>query len=179
MDAPQTAAPARTHFAPSDRAPASVVLKQFRVFVGSHCRSFFDTLPTIVLVLNRQRQAVFANAAAVSFLGRQSVEELLGLRPGEALGCLNAKVGPGGCGTSRHCRNCGAVRAILSAVEGEGCEQDCALLRRELSLIQGLDLHVSAQPLSLDGDEFIVCAITDISSQSRRRSMERLFSTTC
>lgn len=167
--------PARADSPSPDRASESVVLEQYQVFAGSHCRAFFDTLPTLVLVLNGLRQVVFANTAAVTFLGRRNVEELLGLRPGEALCCVNADLGPGGCGTSGHCLNCGVLHALLAALGGDGAERDCTLLRRERSVLQGLDLRVSAQPLCLEGGRFIVCAITDISDQSRRRGMERLF----
>lgn len=164
-----------TAFASPERAELEVVLAQYQTFVGTHCRAFFDTLPTMIMALNCNRQLVFANKAAVDFLGRDEVEQVLGKRPGEALGCVNAFVGPGGCGTSRHCRNCGAVRAILAAVAGAASEGECKLLRREQSYLEGLDLHVNATPLEIDGVQFVIFAITDISHEMRRRSMERIF----
>jgi signal transduction histidine kinase len=164
-----------TAFASPERVEQEIVLAQYETFVGTHCRAFFDTLPTMIMALNCHRQVVFANKAAVDFLGREDVEQVLGKRPGEALGCVNASVGPGGCGTSRHCRNCGAVRAILAAVDGAVSDGQCKLLRREQSYLEGLDLHVNATPLAVDGMQFIIFAITDISHEMRRRSMERIF----
>jgi len=164
-----------TAFAPSERAARETILAQYNTFVGTHCRAFFDTLPTMIMALNCHRQVVFANRAAVEFLGNEEVEQVLGKRPGEALGCINAFVSAGGCGTSRHCRNCGAVQAILAAVEGAVGDGECKLLRREQSYLEGLDLHVNATPLTVDGQQFVIFAVTDISHEMRRRSMERIF----
>lgn len=164
-----------TDFAPAERVSKDDVRAQYRTFLGTHCRAFFDTLPTMILALNRCRQIVFANHAAVVFLGLSDVEQVLGVRPGEALGCVNVHDGPGGCGTSRQCRHCGMVRSILSAIDGESSESECKLLRREDSLIEGMDMHVDASPLSFDDQAYILFAITDISHETRRRSMEHIF----
>jgi len=164
-----------TEFAPAAREPMDVVRSQFRSFVGTHCRVFFDALPNMLMALNCKRQVVFANKAFVSFLGHKELEEILGLRPGEALGCVNANVSPGGCGTSRHCRSCGTVSAILSAVGGAAFSDDCKLLRRANTHIEGLDLHVDATPIFIEDQNFVVVAITDFTHESRRRNMERIF----
>lgn len=168
--------PQLTEYAPALREPLDVVLGQFRSFIGTHCRAFFDALPTMVMALNSYRQVVFANQAIVTFLGHKDVEELLGFRPGEALGCINADAFSGGCGTSRHCRGCGATRAILSAINSlVPSTGDCHLLRRKSTDIEGLDLHVSASPFSVDGQSFVLFALNDITHESRRRNMERIF----
>lgn len=165
-----------TEFAPAQREPIEVVLGQFRSFIGTHCRAFFDALPTMVMALNSFRQVVFANQAIVTFLGQSAVEDMLGSRPGEILGCVNADVHSGGCGTSRHCRDCGATRAILSAINKLiPASGDCKLLRRHSTDIEGLDLQVSASPFSVDGHNFVLFALTDITHESRRRNMERIF----
>ncbi|OGR35133.1 MAG: hypothetical protein A2051_11520 [Desulfovibrionales bacterium GWA2_65_9] len=153
-----------------------VVRSQFRSFVGTNCRAFFDALPNMIMALNCHRQVVFANQTFVSFLGHNDVEELLGRRPGEALGCVNAVAHSGGCGTSRHCRSCGAVVAILSVInDSVPSSEDCKLLRRVTTDIEGLDLHINASPIFIEGQRFILFAITDITHESRRRSMERIF----
>jgi PAS domain-containing protein len=164
-----------TAFAAPERFGRQAILEQYQAIVGSHCRAFFDSLPTIVLVLNRQRQVVFANAAAVAFFKRGHIEDLLGLRPGEALGCVNADAAPGGCGTSRHCRHCGAVQAILEAIDGHAADRDCTLLRRDDDCVDALDMHVWTNALDVNGQAFILCSLTDVSHEKRRRSMERIF----
>src|SRR5512137_2353675 len=62
-----------------------------------------------VLVLNEHRQILAANTASLEMLGLPDVTGLLGLRPGEAVGCIHAAEEPGGCGTARACATCGAV----------------------------------------------------------------------
>lgn len=148
---------------------------QFQAFVGTHCRAFFDALPNMIMALNCYRQVVFANQAILSFLGHSDVDELLGRRPGEALGCINATMHSGGCGASRHCRSCGAVLAVLSAIEGVASSEDCKLLRRVSTEIEGLDLNVIASPINIEEQRFIIFAIADITHETRRRSMERIF----
>jgi hypothetical protein len=170
-----TTDPAVTEFAPASREPMDVVRSQFRSFIGTHCRDFFDALPNMLMALNCKRQVVFANQAFVSFLGYKDVDDLLGVRPGEALGCVNANASLGGCGTSRHCRSCGTVSAILSAVGGTAYSDDCKLLRRANTHIEGLDIHVDATPILLENQSFVVVAITDFTHESRRRNMERIF----
>lgn len=152
-----------------------VVRGQLRSFVGTHCRAFFDALPNMIMALNCHRQVVFANQAIVSFLGHNDVDELLGLRPGEALGCVNAAAHSGGCGTSRYCCSCGATVAILAAIDGTVASDECKLLRRASTDIESLDLRVNASPISIEGQRFIIFAITDITQESRRRNMERIF----
>lgn len=159
----------------TDRAAPEIVFEQYEVFVGTHCRDFFDTLSVMILALNKHRQVVFANMAAVRFLGLQSVEEVLGKRPGEALGCVNAAISPGGCGTSRHCRKCGAARALLSAVDGALGTGECKLFRRDHDQLEGLDLNVNASPLCIGERQYVIFSITDVSHEMRRRSMERIF----
>lgn len=167
--------PPPTEFAPAVRAPIEKVREQHHFFVGKHGRVLFDALPNMVLALNCHRQVVFANQAAVSFLGHSDVGELIGLRPGEALGCVNADEHGGGCGTSRHCRNCGAVAAMLAAIEGESARNECELLRRVDNVLEHLSLQVHAAPFSVDGQPFILCSFNDISHQMRFTSMARIF----
>lgn len=164
-----------SEFAPPTREQMDVVRAQFHSFVGNHCRTFLDALPNMIMALNCQRQVVFANSATVAFLGVKDVEAMLGQRPGETLGCVNATAHAGGCGTSRHCRNCGAVATIMSAIEGTTASGECRLLRRSATEIEGLDLVVNASPVNIENERYILFSITDTTHESRRRVMERIF----
>ena len=50
--------------------------------------------------------------------GEEIIDDIKGLRVGEAICCENAFKIAGGCGTSEFCRTCGAAKAILSAQGG-------------------------------------------------------------
>lgn len=77
-----------------------------------------DAIPSLVMVLNPQRQIIFANHHLLEFLGLPDLVSLLGARPGEAIGCVHADEMTGGCGTTEHCSTCGAVKAIISSLSG-------------------------------------------------------------
>lgn len=164
-----------TEFAPTARESVEVVRTQYEAFTGTHCSELLDALPNMVMALNRKRQVVFASKAFVEFLGLTDLGELLGRRPGEVLGCVNATAHAGGCGSSRYCRNCSVVATILSAFEGSETKSSCNLLLRKNSSVEGLDLLVSATPLDTSDHHFVIFSIVDITHESRRRMMERIF----
>jgi signal transduction histidine kinase len=162
-----------TMFAPAEREPDEKILTQYRRFLQNDFSwQLLDTVPDIFLILNDKRQIVFTNRALPELLGYQEREDVLGMRLGEAVNCVHATEMPGGCGTSEFCKNCGAVRAILSSLRGEELIDECRILRENG---QALDLRVWATPLLVDGERFSTFAIQDISHEKRRRVLERAF----
>jgi signal transduction histidine kinase len=132
-----------------------------------------ETLPHFFWILNSNRQVVLANSTSLKVLGLPQMDKLYGLRPGEALGCRNASLGPHGCGTAAACITCGAFRAILSAQSGAVDSQECQLLRKSGG--DALDLRVWAHPLGREGDNCIVFQAQDIAHEKRREALERTF----
>ena len=57
-------------------------------------------MPSIVVILNDNRQIVAANETLLTMLDT-AVCNVLAKRPGEAIRCIRAKEGPDGCGTAR------------------------------------------------------------------------------
>jgi hypothetical protein len=105
-----------TFYAPVERADMGVVLRQYKYFDDNHLLiQILESISMAMLILNKQRQLVFANKAFLNLVAEVDVTSILGFRAGEALGCLYSEVMEGGCGTSEHCRECGAVRAILNS----------------------------------------------------------------
>jgi signal transduction histidine kinase len=135
-------------------------------------RRLYDATIEVVVILNAQRQIVFANRALLGQAGLQDGAPLCGLRPGEALQCVHAGKQPGGCGTSEFCSACGAVLAILESQQGRAGARECRLLRRDGEVI---DLLVRAVPLRVGQESFTIFAATDISYQKRLRALERIF----
>lgn len=84
--------------------------------------------PECILLLNAHRQIVYANAASQQMLcGEGDPATLYGCRPGEAMQCVHATKGEGGCGTARYCRMCGAVNAVLKSLSGSADIQRCSI----------------------------------------------------
>jgi len=168
---------AETHFASPERLERGVIKEQYeKVLSLEHTKEILNSFPNIVLVLNKQRQVVFANDTFVKILGVKEFEEALGQRPGELLGCVNSAILQGGCGTSKNCRYCGAVLTILKSQEtGEEQESEARLTTRKENKIVPLDFHVIAKPLIIDEDQFTVVIMSDISTMKRKEYLERTF----
>jgi signal transduction histidine kinase len=163
-----------TKFAPAERASEAEVRGQHQ---GLSSIPFFeqvlDSVPDILVFLNEQRQVVFANKAVFSFLGVEPTPDVLGHRPGEALGCVHATETEGGCGTTEFCQTCGAVQAILAAQRGTPEAKECRIALQDSG--DALDLKVSTVPFEYRGEQFTVCGLQDISHEKRRRALERTF----
>lgn len=163
-----------THFAPAERVDKEAIRRQTEAFLGMHCSKLMDAVSTILLVLNGQRQAIFGNRSCLEFLG-VPLEDLLGQRPGELFGCVHSMESEGGCGTTEFCANCGAVQAILTGLAGARDLRQCRMLRHVGNRIQALDLAVSTDPYLVDGEQFLVVSIVDVSHEVRRRALEHIF----
>jgi signal transduction histidine kinase len=162
-----------TEFAPAERAAVSLVEADARFFADKELVSkLFNAVPDVFLVLNEQRQIVFANRAMLDLIGVKDSDTVNGLRPGEVLDCVHAFENPGGCGTSEFCKTCGAVLAILSSLRGKEAVQECRIVQKNGN---ALDLRVWTTPLTIGERTYSLFAVNDISHEKRRRVLERIF----
>ena len=164
-------------FASEERADADILAKDYHLFSSlKNIKEFLNALPYVVAILNPERQIIYSNKALINLLNVNSVEELLGLRPGEAIGCVHSGEEDGGCGTSESCKFCGAVRTILK------CQKERIKVTDECritSLINGnevaFDLMVTAAPIYIEKKEYSILSLNDISNEKRRKALERIF----
>lgn len=161
-----------TDFAPAERESQRIVEKQAEMIARETPERFINGLPLPIVVVNDKRQIVYCNDKFEAFSCEHEQVLPLGRRPGEALGCAYAHINPGGCGTTRFCRFCGAARAILRSLEGEHSVQICRLMRRDEHQ-SCLDFQVFAQPLEVNGSSFVIFSIMDISHELRLESIRR------
>ncbi len=76
-----------TGFAPAERVPAEVIQRQSAGLGTSPLTvELLNSVLTFVFILNQQRQIIFASENCRGLLHGKEVKEILGLRPGEALG---------------------------------------------------------------------------------------------
>ena len=163
----------RTQFAPAERASDEELQQQIRYFLDIPLLSqFFNAVPDAVLILNKQRQIIFANQALLDVSEIPVGTTVNGLRPGEVLNCIHAFEGEGGCGTTDFCSTCGAVKAILASLDNRNSIEECSIIQRNG---RALELRVWATPISLNGVEFSIFAVKDISNEKRRRTLEHIF----
>ncbi len=162
-----------TEFAPAERASQEEVAGHFeQLLVTPLVRDLLRAIPNIVLVLNYQRQIVLANDRLLEHLQLRDFEQVLGQRPGELLNCIHAFETPGGCGTTRFCRYCGAVRAILRAQQGKVDVEECRIIQDNG---KALDLRVWTTPIDFNGETLVIFAVMDIEDEKRRAILERTF----
>ena len=163
-----------TYFASPERALLSELKMQNELFLKNKLlQEVLNAVPDIILILNKDRQIVFTNYTVTSLLEKDNVTEILGMRPGELLNCIHSTELKGGCGTSEFCRTCGAVNAILSSQKGIADVQECRITQS--GGMDALDLKVFATPLMLEGNEFTIFSVLDISHEKRRRMLEKIF----
>ncbi len=164
-----------THYAPEERTPEKDLLEQSSRF---STQTLFvetaDAFPKFVLVLNRNRQAVFCNTALCDYLGSKR-EETLGKRPGEIFRCVHSSMEPCGCGTSRFCRFCDAVNSILKAQRGERNSSECRMTVHRDGQNRALDLRVWSVPFEHEGELYTIFTIEDIENEKRREALEKTF----
>jgi len=104
-----------TYFASAARANSEQIRQLSELALADPILGIvFEAVGGYALVIDQHRQIIAANDELLQMLGAKRDDSLLGLRPGEAVHCINAARGPGGCGTSLQCRHCGAVAAILA-----------------------------------------------------------------
>ena len=161
---------------PLTRADPRQLEDDVRALVGSPVvRALLEAVEGGLLVLNAHRQIVASNVRALLDTPDPSVEKALGLRFGEALGCVHAHEVPGGCGGSDACRSCGALNVVLRCeMTNAVAEGDCAI-SAENGHLHPYELHLRATPLKVEGRPFTVVAVRDASDEKRRAILEQVF----
>ncbi|MGC4119428.1 MAG: HAMP domain-containing sensor histidine kinase [Myxococcales bacterium] len=155
------------------RAPRAELEAEVRAAAESSLvRALLEVIDGGLLVLNAHRQIV-----AVSLRGLQpgpaaSIEEVLGQRTGDVLGCMWASERPEGCGASEACRTCGALKTIIACqVSGRSVEGECLVSTGS----GAYELGVRAGSLDIDGRRFTVVTLADRSDERRRCVLEQAF----
>jgi signal transduction histidine kinase len=166
-----------THFAPAGRAEPEALAQSIRETVQNPIvQVVLESAEGFVMVLDEHRQVLAANPELLQALGLEAEDSILGLRPGELLGCTHVPEGPAGCGTSQTCSQCGAVLAILAAQSGSApVDGECWLSFQRNGRLEAGEFRVRATPLPLGQHKLIVLVLVDISARKRRDVLESLF----
>lgn len=151
---------APTDFAPAERADWELLLEQIEsVQQNTVTLAALESVDGVFLVLNEARQIIHANRAFLEKFQINDPATIYGCRLGEALGCLYAAEGPGGCGTSTHCRLCHAVHAVLTSVNGFPDIQRCSLRRSPHD--KDLEFYLLTAPLRVGVHHLVLVQIDE------------------
>ncbi|MBK8807354.1 MAG: HAMP domain-containing histidine kinase [Bacteroidales bacterium] len=166
-----------THYASAERASKEQIMFDFSLFESdADFKKFLDSIPFYISLLNEQRQIVFSNIKMLDLLNADSLEAIIGNRPGEVVLCVNCDLKDKGCGTSKYCKYCGAVNSIIKAQNTKRmASEECRINVRDGESFKALDLKTTTTPFDFKGKTFYIFSIEDISTQKRKHVLERVF----
>ena len=166
-----------TYFAPPEKTERRKFKNQIESISQSVLmNTLLNTMAGLLVILNEDRQIVALNHSFLNLLGIKDPEVALGLRLGESLKCIHSHEQPAGCGTTPHCITCGAVIAMMTAIkENKPDEQICAITIEQNGFLENLCLIVRAQPLTIDGNRWILIFVQDITQQHFWINLEHVF----
>lgn len=166
-----------TKFAPAARATIEeVLLSKSRLDRFPFINEIFCSLSYIFCIFNDQRQIVFVNDVLMKSLGVENVDQVLGRRFGEAFQCVHSNDEINGCGTSEHCRYCGAINAIVQSKRTmEKTKEECRIKRVINGKEASVELEVTSTPFFVEGEYYTIFSVIDITDKKRRGLIEKIF----
>ncbi|MDR2673723.1 MAG: hypothetical protein LBC18_02375 [Opitutaceae bacterium] len=160
-------------FAPAARTPPEQIDKRASAFEDAPLiRQLLNMTSDAMVIVDEHRQIVFANDNFIPLLAVGDATSIIGLRPGEALGCVHSYTCTG-CGTSKQCRECGAVDAILAALDNKTGTGTCTLTRSNKGEVDIYRLHVKSTPFPFNNEHFAVIAFFNITSPKFKKPPDK------
>jgi hypothetical protein len=168
---------AKTYFAPAERANETELRQDIaRLSKNPVIDTVMHVVAGLVAVLNEHRQILAINDTLLKALGVNDADEVLGLRPGEAINCIHAHEQPGGCGTSKYCSTCGAAIAIVSSLANDKPElRECVATVERDGEYMDLHFQVRCCPITFKDQRFLLLFLQDTTIQQQQAALERAF----
>ncbi len=167
-----------SYYASPERKKIDQILKSHDEIIEiPFLRSILNLLPHLLFLLNQQRQIVFSNETMVEYLSLKDYQEILGLRPGELFKCVNSTKMEAGCGTSRACRYCGAVNALIEAQNTNSpSRHKCRIVcKDEKNQIGYKNLQIDVYPYGNNENRYFFFFMQDISEKRRLENLKLSF----
>jgi len=166
-----------TKYASADRSTLENLVKSnLSLEKITYLNDIFCSLSYIFCILDENRQIVFTNDILMKTLEIENVKQILGKRFGEAINCRFAFTEEHGCGTTEHCRYCGAVNAIMQSQKtGIKTTSECRIRRTVNEIENFLDVEVTATPFVHENSKYTIFSLIDITDRKRRAIIEKIF----
>ena len=161
-----------TYFASADRSSKRKIKREHKKITNSpKAQKIIKNIPNLGVILDQNRQIVYANEAITSLLGLSNMNKTLGMRPGELVSCIYSDVTTGGCGTSKECQDCGAVNTIIRCLESRKHEEGTCNIKSFMGgQIVPFKFKISCSPFEAKNDEFfVVASLADIKAEEDKR----------
>lgn len=129
--------------------------------------AILSNVPILTLVVDAERRVLKVNTAATNFAARRA-EEMLGMRAGEALGCLHATDDPLGCGFGPSCQTCEMRLYMLDTIENgkSHFQVECRRPFQREGKMEEVSFLLSTVLLDTQKKQLLVC-IEDITGIKR------------
>ena len=166
----------KTHFPSPKRLEHDKIIKQKKMVESiEYIKELLESVSNISIIINENRQIIYSNNLLQKTLGTD-LNYVLGMRLGEAIGCMHSHETTEGCGTSEACKYCGALRTILACQnKNEKISSESRITIVEGDKSTSLDLGITASPIVVEGERYIVLQLVDISHIKRLKYLENLF----
>jgi PAS domain S-box-containing protein len=131
--------------------------------------AIYRNAPLIIMVVNAERRIQQVNGFAAQFVGRD-VEEMLGLRGGEALRCMHVLDDPRGCGFGEFCQQCVIRNTVLDTLEtGKTHLQIEApyYFKGQDNETQDLQFFMSTTSIEVKGERMVLVTLQDITEHKQ------------
>ncbi|GMU87303.1 MAG: hypothetical protein AMXMBFR48_25440 [Ignavibacteriales bacterium] len=163
-----------TDYLPAEKTPEDLLFQESEAVAANRLlQACVEAMPEFILILNKNREIIGGNERFLRTFGFETLDEALGKRFGDAVECVNSKLGPNGCGTSVNCRTCGATNSIVTCAETNTKSiNECYLTLRASDAVE---FEVIASPLQLGPYDFLMLSLRDISAEKRKKILERVF----
>ncbi len=167
----------KTYFASPQRSSQRVIRREHKLIRNNkHAQQIVKTMPNLGVILDKNRQIVYANEAITSLLGLGNMNKTLGLRPGELVSCIYSDMTVAGCGTSKSCQNCGAVNTIVKCIKSRKHEEgECRINSFMNGQLVPFKFKITCSPFEVNNEFFVITNLADIKGEEdkRRELMEK------
>jgi hypothetical protein len=136
-----------------------------------------DAIPGYNFLLDAERRIVYSNSGFLMSFNVNSLEELTGKLPGNALECKSIQNGENSlCGNTKHCEYCGVFNTIKKSQQtGQKSTGESTIITKNSQNEIQYDFGVTAYPVKIAGINYTMLSLQNISGEKRKRALEKIF----
>jgi PAS domain S-box-containing protein len=138
-------------------------------------QALYENAPVMIGLVDESATILFGNPAFVEYVGTEA-NSCLGMRLGDALGCVHALENPEGCGSAAACGSCGLRNVVRTTLEGGDRPHEFehhTALRRDGQTLHVTLLGTAVRVEAADQPRVLLC-LQDITARKQTEEALRL-----
>jgi signal transduction histidine kinase/DNA-binding response OmpR family regulator len=130
--------------------------------------AIYNAAPAAMMLIDRDMRVRNVNRAAIALTG-QSVDTMLDLRPGNAVGCHNTRDQPDGCGERPACMKCSLRRLVMKTLDtGQAfAGEEIALVLQTDDGFREFCFLMALEPMVASGEDMLLLCLEDITDRKK------------